>query len=82
TLQSLLSQEVERAAESDEDPQITFYQLKELAFAIKEGRAPIKIARRSRADRPRPPRLTEPWFCCAEPTEEQFGVLKESEKII
>jgi hypothetical protein len=23
------------------------------------------------------PRLTEPWFCCAEPTEHQFGPLKE-----
>jgi hypothetical protein len=23
------------------------------------------------------PRLTEPWFCCAEPTENQFGPLKE-----
>jgi pyruvate-formate lyase-activating enzyme len=23
------------------------------------------------------PRLTEPWFCCAEPTEDQFGPLKQ-----
>ena len=22
------------------------------------------------------PRLTEPWFCCAEPTEDQFGPLQ------
>ena len=26
--------------------------------------------------RKRPPRLTEPWFCCAEPTEGQFGLLQ------
>jgi len=25
---------------------------------------------------PKPPRLTEPWFCCAEPTKEQFEPLK------
>ncbi|HLG21463.1 MAG TPA: CUAEP/CCAEP-tail radical SAM protein [Candidatus Manganitrophaceae bacterium] len=81
-LQALFRKAVERAAQEDEDPEITFYQLRELALAMKEERTPNKIQHRPRADRPRPPRLTEPWFCCAEPTDEQFGVLEESEKII
>jgi radical SAM superfamily enzyme YgiQ (UPF0313 family) len=81
-LQVLFSREVERATSEDEDPEVIFYRLKELAHAIYEGREPMPIRRETHAARPRPPRLTEPWFCCAEPTENQFSVLEESEKTV
>ena len=81
-LQILFSREVERATSEEEDPEEIFYRLKELARAMYEGREPLPIGHKARADRPRPPRLTEPWFCCAEPTENQFALLEESEKTV
>jgi len=35
----------------------------------------------ARVTRPRPPRLTESWFCCAEPTAEQFDSLSRSSSV-
>jgi hypothetical protein len=63
---------VEEAAERDEDAAVTFARLRELAFAAREGREPKPVAISPDPNRTRPPRLTEPWFCCAEPTEGQF----------
>jgi hypothetical protein len=63
---------VEEAAESEEDPAITFARLRELAHAAREDREPKPVAVSPDLNRMRPPRLTEPWFCCAEPTEGQF----------
>ncbi len=62
---------VEQAAAVEEDPSVTFDRLRVLAYAALDSTPPT---RRSslRPDRVRPPRLTEPWFCCAEPTEAQF----------
>jgi radical SAM superfamily enzyme YgiQ (UPF0313 family) len=63
---------VEEAAERDEDAAVTFARLRELALAAREGREPQPVAISPDPNRTRPPRLTEPWFCCAEPTEGQF----------
>jgi hypothetical protein len=61
------------AAEQEEDAAVTFAHLRELAQAAREGREPKPVAISPDPNRTRPPRLTEPWFCCAEPTEGQFG---------
>ena len=55
----------------------TFFRLSKLAH----DSAGISYDRKSSATRPpvpspKPPRMTEPWFCCAEPTQQQFEPLK------
>ncbi|MBI4513107.1 MAG: hypothetical protein HY702_03265 [Gemmatimonadetes bacterium] len=74
---------VETAAGTGEDPFITFWRIREAALEV--AGSPRLSARSSGRDAarrgprpPRPPRLTEPWFCCAEPTEEQFQPLAEA----
>lgn len=79
-LQGLFSEVVEKETQAEKDPETIFYQLKELAHAARDGRPPLNVAHRSHAERHRPPRLTEAWFCCAEPTKDQFAVLEASEK--
>ena len=64
---------VEDVADQEEDAAVTFARLRELAHATREGREPKPVAVSPDPKRTRPPRLTEPWFCCAEPTEGQFG---------
>ncbi len=58
-----------------DDPADIFFQLREMARALRDGRpvAPLPPSVHP-AHRPRPPRLTESWFCCAEPTERQIEV--------
>jgi radical SAM superfamily enzyme YgiQ (UPF0313 family) len=73
-LQKVFSEEVEKGTQEEVDPAVIFYQLKELAYAAYEARAPKRVTAPVRADRKRPPRLTEPWFCCAEPTKQQFAI--------
>ena len=82
TLQNAMSKTVEEATKAEEDPAIIFYRLKELAVAMRENRPPRPVQISLDPNRRRPPRLTEPWFCCAEPTENQFAILEESEKIV
>jgi radical SAM superfamily enzyme YgiQ (UPF0313 family) len=61
----------EEAARVDEDPAVTFARIHELAAAAADR--PIAAAKRScDSVRPRPPRLSEPWFCCAQPTASQL----------
>jgi radical SAM superfamily enzyme YgiQ (UPF0313 family) len=81
-LQKAMSKEVEAATKEEDDPAVTFYRLKELAIAAREGRPVRPVEVSLDPDRIRPPRLTEPWFCCAEPTENQFAILEESEKTV
>lgn len=81
-LQREMSRVVEEGTEAEEDPMAIFYRLKEWAVATREGRAPRKVDVAVDPNRLKPPRLTEPWFCCAEPTESQFAVLDDSEKIL
>jgi radical SAM superfamily enzyme YgiQ (UPF0313 family) len=66
---------VDRAASAGEDVAETFSRLRALAWAAADREPPPPLARRS-SERPRAPRLTEPWFCCAEPTEGQFRLFQ------
>jgi radical SAM superfamily enzyme YgiQ (UPF0313 family) len=50
---------VEKDAQADEDPALTFYRVKALAA----GRNPDRVLSRLPLDRLRAPRLSEPWFC-------------------
>ncbi len=70
-LQRVVRKTVEEMA--GEDLEATFYQLKELALAAFGERKPARIVHQPVSNRKRPPRLTEPWFCCAEPTENQMA---------
>ncbi len=76
-LQEVFAEEVEKGTQEEVDPAAIFYQLKEIAYAVYEGRPPVTITHPVHADRKRPPRLTEPWFCCAEPTKQQFEIIQE-----
>jgi hypothetical protein len=70
-LQRRVTALVEQAASVDEDAVSTFDRIREAAYAVK-GEASPERKRATNPLRPRPPRLTEAWFCCAEPTREQF----------
>ncbi|MBA2253167.1 MAG: radical SAM protein [Nitrospirales bacterium] len=70
-----ISSAVEDAAKAEEDPIETFYRLRAMTYR-KAGRAVPAIQRSRRARQSRPPRMSEPWFCCAEPTKEQFVALQ------
>jgi hypothetical protein len=52
---------VEAAAEAHADDALTFDQVREVAGAGSAIRR--QPGDRPMPDRPRPPRLTEPWFC-------------------
>ena len=62
---------VEAAAKSDEPAEETF---RRLAAAAGAGFPATATASRRRA-----PRLTEPWFCCAEPMEGQLAALRSGD---
>jgi len=67
---------VEGAARTDEDPVVTFDRLRAMAYRFADRQPPAPTASRPRSrGRHRPPRLTEPWFCCAEPTDRQLHPL-------
>ena len=77
-LQKDFSQAVQKGTELNQDPQTIFYQLKEYTLALLENREPMDIKDIVRSSRKRPPRLSEPWFCCAEPMEYQLSSIKET----
>jgi radical SAM superfamily enzyme YgiQ (UPF0313 family) len=54
---------VEKAAQADEDPALTFLRVRALAQAARDGREPAAVACQVSPSRSRPPRLSEPWFC-------------------
>ena len=70
-----ISSAVEGAANAEEDPIDTFDRLRAMTCRM-AGRAAPAVQRSRRAPQSRPPRMTEPWFCCAEPTKEQFVALQ------
>jgi radical SAM superfamily enzyme YgiQ (UPF0313 family) len=74
-LHQSVSAVVEEAASSGEDSLVTFERVRELANAM-SGR-PRRVTKHQRL-RARPPRLTESWFCCAEPTRSQLVSLKRT----
>jgi hypothetical protein len=82
-LQKQVRREVEQMTGSDAHPADIFYQLKESAIRMAKGQCIVHLSRpfpvratsahSQRLDLP--PRMTEPWFCCSEPTENQIAVL-------
>ncbi len=74
SLQRELSRLVEKAALEKIDPRLIFSRIVSLA-----GSRPLADHSPAPLDRDRPPRLTEPWFCCAEPTEDQMDPLRPAE---
>ncbi len=62
---------VERAAAEDAPAEQTFAEIYALAAKVAEV-API-VPRKSAGLAP--PRMSEPWFCCAEPTRRQVGAV-------
>ena len=73
-LHGMVSAAVEEAATSGEDPGATFQRVRALASGM-AGR-PAPAVRAVSHPHHRPPRLTEPWFCCAEPTARQVRSLR------
>lgn len=58
-----VSRLVEQAAQRNEDASATFYRICDLAYRARGEEYSLKQAKRLSPLRPRPPRLTEAWFC-------------------
>ncbi len=72
----------EEAARVGENPAITFARMHDIAAAM-AGRPPIATLDRAQVQAPGrapPPRLSEPWFCCAQPTRTQLGPSPDAER--
>ena len=67
-----------QSIEKEIDTETIFYQLKEYLFATRENRAAFKVQPRPSNGRLHPPRLSEPWFCCSEPTASQLSSIEGS----
>ena len=64
---------VENATQASEDPVMTFNCVRKLGYSF---RGEVAVAEEVPSpNRIRPPRLTEPWFCCSEPTDEQLEIV-------
>jgi hypothetical protein len=75
-LHQAVSATVELSAKEEEDPSVIFDRIRLLAREMAGRSAELPTRTRVlKTDRPRPPRLTESWFCCAEPTARQFKPL-------
>lgn len=72
-LQKEASREVEAAV--DEAPGAVFYRLKTLAYTTRDATWTSSRTRQALRGRSSSPRLTEAWFCCAEPAEKQFHIM-------
>lgn len=70
-LHAEVSRTVEAATDQDEPPSLTFTRVLALAQATRGGTPPEPSPLVSDSKRSSAPRLSEPWFCCAEPTDEQ-----------
>ncbi len=81
-LQQAVTRVVEEGANTEEDPERTFYRLWELVCDT----AGVECSSLNKTvalnpQRVRPPRMTEPWFCCAEPTSSQFQSIQCTSKM-
>lgn len=77
-LQRDVSRLAEIGAEQMESAEETFAAIWQAAHEAAGLPVPgVPVATMSR---PRPPRLTETWFCCAEPTTEQFDAMSNRQK--
>ncbi|MDP9131826.1 MAG: radical SAM protein, partial [Nitrospirota bacterium] len=75
-LHQAVSAIVEDGAKTEDDALVVFDRIRAIADEV-AGRlaaASTQLTAR-RPDRRKPPRLTESWFCCAEPTTNQFRPL-------
>jgi radical SAM superfamily enzyme YgiQ (UPF0313 family) len=79
-LHQAVSAIVEASAKEEEDAMVTFDRIRAITDEIAGHHAQSSTRTRvSSPDRPKPPRLTESWFCCAEPTTQQFRPLETKE---
>jgi len=69
-----ISSAVEETAKLGEDAVATFSRLRNMTYRM-AGRDVASTVPRGRLQHS-PPRMSEPWFCCAEPTTEQFVALQ------
>jgi radical SAM superfamily enzyme YgiQ (UPF0313 family) len=69
---------VEQAVSTNEDGALTFYRIRELADEARGDGDPRRRIPEIEPSRFRPPRLTESWFCCAEPTRDQFRPIEKT----
>ena len=68
---------VERAAAAEEPAAVTFARIHACACAIAGAPSPVPAPLRAPlAARDLPPRLTEHWFCCAQPTQGQLRAVR------
>lgn len=83
-LQKQVSHEVEQMTASNANSEDIFYQLKATAIAMAEGRSMVNLSlpptgtKPVKRDHGLPPRMTESWFCCSEPTENQIALLDQT----
>ena len=75
-LEKEVSRTVERAAHISEDAVDTFSQIKAHALFLSGATSVAERESKICPKAERPPRLTESWFCCAEPTEDQLLPIK------
>ncbi len=73
-LHKRVSQIVEDAACPRRDTAITFKLIREAAYEARDQRPPGQFVYPEFEDREKAPRLTEPWFCCAEPMKNQISI--------
>jgi len=72
-LHELATTAVQEGTRAGEDPEALFDRLRALSYKVADRREP-EVCGRVRGKQPTP-RMTEPWFCCAEPTDGQFRPL-------
>jgi radical SAM superfamily enzyme YgiQ (UPF0313 family) len=77
-LWAMASARVEQAAQMGEAARVTFEAVRGLAYAAAGQRPPAREW--PQANSRTLPRLTEAWFCCAEPTEGQFELISNGFK--
>ena len=69
---------VEAAAHAGDELSVTFERIRAAVAALAgAGTQRTRVIARSRALPVRSPRLTESWFCCAEPTDSQMGAVDD-----
>ena len=73
-LEAAVAALVEEATRGDEPPAATFARIHRLAAAVAGTPVEDAVGKRPTGSPP-PPRLTEPWFCCAQPTRRQVGAV-------
>ena len=80
-LQRRVAAVVEQATREGWDPYETFAVVRAAAYEAAGRRAPSTPPKR-RTKRPEPPRLTESWFCCAEPLEDPSGPVASQVRMV